>query len=272
MKWDIIHYSKACFDLLLPRTCVVCGRKLLTDEKHLCLHCAVDLPLTLYWERPHNPMADRFNKLLQDSLEQKWRDERYAFACPLMFYDSEGAYRQIPYSIKYKGNIPVGRHFGKMLGNMLSHAAHFEDVDMVIPVPLHWTRRWKRGYNQAEVLAEAIAREMGVVMRTDVLKRDKRTATQTRLEIEEKARNVAGAFEVSEQFVRLVCSADKDAVLNCSDAEASSSSGTNMPRHILLVDDIFTTGSTLLACFNALREVFPPSVRISVATLGFVGE
>lgn len=247
MEWDILHYAKACLDLLLPRTCIVCGRKLLTDEKHLCLHCAVDLPLTLYWERPHNPMADRFNKLLQDSLEQQWRDERYAFACALMFYDSEGAYRQIPYSTKYKGNIPVGRHFGKMLGEMLSHAPHFEDVDMVIPVPLHWTRRWERGYNQAEVLAEAIAQEMGVVMRTDMLKRNKRTATQTRLEIEEKARNVAGAFSIN----------------HASEAE---------PRHILLVDDIFTTGSTLLACFNALREIFPPSVRISVATLGFVGE
>ena len=247
MKWDIIHYSKACFDLLLPRTCVVCGRKLLTDEKHLCLHCAVDLPLTLYWERLHNPMADRFNKLLQDSLEREWRDERYAFACALMFYDSEGAYRQIPYSIKYKGNIPVGRHFGKMLGNMLSLAAHFKDVDMVIPVPLHWTRRWKRGYNQAEVIAEAIAQELGVQMRTDALKRNKRTVTQTRLEIEEKARNVAGAF-------------------------SSNPALEAVPRHILLVDDIFTTGSTLLACFNALRAVFPPSVRISVATLGFVGE
>lgn len=247
MYQDFLHYARACFDLLLPRTCIVCGRKLLTDEKHLCLHCAADLPLTLFWERPHNPMADRFNKLLQDSLEQKWRDERYAFACPLMFYDSEGAYRQIPYSIKYKGNIPVGRHFGKMLGNMLSHAAHFKDVDMVIPVPLHWTRRWKRGYNQAEVIAEAIAQELGTPMRTDVLKRNKRTVTQTRLEIEEKAHNVAGAFSIN------------------------PASGAD-PRHILLVDDIFTTGSTLLACFNALREVFPPSVRISVATLGFVGE
>ena len=247
LQLSCVCYAEACLDFLIPRTCIVCGRKLLKDEKHLCLHCRADLPQTLYWERPHNPMADRFNELIQKSIEQKWRSEEYAFACPLMFYDSKGKYRQIPYSIKYKGNIPAGRHFGEILGKRLVQAAHFKSVDMVIPVPLHWTRRWKRGYNQAEIIAESIAQILGVPMLTDVLIRNKRTVTQTRLEIEEKALNVAGAFSIN------------------------PTSRTDV-RHILLVDDIFTTGSTLMACFNALREVFPPSVRISVATLGFVGE
>ena len=126
------------------------------------------------------------------------------------------------------------------------------DTDMIIPVPLHWARQWKRGYNQAEVIAAAIASETGVPLRTDILKRRRRTRTQTKLDIEGKARNVAGAFCVSE------------------DAAVIFRGGGNI-RHILLVDDVFTTGSTLYACFRALRSVFPPSVRISVATLGFVG-
>ena len=123
---------------------------------------------------------------------------------------------------------------------------------MIMPVPLHWAREWKRGYNQAEVIASALASETGVPLRTDVLKRRRRTRTQTRLDIEGKARNVAGAFSVSD------------------DAAVIFRSGGNV-RHILLVDDVFTTGSTLTACFTALRTVFPPGVRISVATLGFVG-
>ena len=114
----------------------------------------------------------------------------------------------------------------------------------------NWSRKWKRGYNQAEVLARAIAEELGVSVRTDLLKRTRRTATQTRLDIEAKATNVEGAFQVCIK---------KPGTLNGI-------------RHIILIDDVFTTGSTLHACFVALRSVFPPSVRISVATLAFVGE
>ena len=98
----------------------------------------------------------------------------------------------------------------------------------------------------------AIASSLGTEMRTDILKRRKRTRTQTRLNVEEKARNVAGAFEVTGK----ACDTFR--------------SRTDI-RHVLIVDDVFTTGSTLMACFTALRTVFPPSVRISVATLGFVG-
>lgn len=292
-SWDafrrsMARYCRACADLLLPRKCLACGRRLLLDEDFICLGCRTDMPLTRFWERSHNPMADRFNALLQGHLEDEWLQEtiipdgfegiedrvheRYAYACALFFYSTEAGYRKIPYSIKYEGNIPAGKHFGKMLGKRLSESVWFSDVDMVIPVPLHWKRKWKRGYNQAEIIAGALAHELGATLRTDILRRTRNTVSQTRLDIREKARNVAGAFEVSEQFVRFIRTAEMDGGLNCSDAEASSSSGTNMLRHILLVDDTFTTGSTLMACFVALRSVFPASVRISVATLGFVGE
>ena len=102
------------------------------------------------------------------------------------------------------------------------------------------------GYNQAEAIASGLASAMGIPVRTDILIRKKRTRTQTKLDIEGKTRNVAGAFKAG----------------NCSPEEY---------RHIIIVDDVFTTGSTLFACFTALRTVFPPGVRISVATLGFVG-
>ena len=132
-----------------------------------------------------------------------------------------------------------------MLGRELLSAEWTSDIDMIIPVPLHWRRRWGRGYNQAAIIAEGVSAELGIPMRTDILKRIRKTQTQTRLEVSEKSVNVADAFSA--------CGSVAD------------------PKHILLIDDVFTTGSTLHSCYLALREVYPYPVRISVATLGFVG-
>ena len=239
------RYVRAMIDILLPRTCIVCGRKLNIYEKHLCLHCASDLPLTRFGLMSHNPMADKFNEAIQNGLEDSWRQEAYAFASALFFYEEESGYRHIPHQIKYQGNILAGRYFGRMLGRELMSADWTSDVDMVIPVPLHWKRRWSRGYNQAEIIAEGVAAELGVPMRTDILKRVRKTQTQTVLDVSEKSANVSGAFSA--------CAPVAD------------------PKHILLIDDVFTTGSTLHSCYLALREVYPYPVRISVATLGFVG-
>lgn len=238
-------YVKAMIDMLLPRTCMVCGRKLNIQEKFLCLHCASDLPLTRFGLMRHNPMADRFNEAIQKGLDDSWRHEAYAFASALFFYEEGSGYRHIPHQIKYQGNIDAGRYFGRILGRDLRSAEWASDVDVVIPVPLHWRRRWGRGYNQAEIIAEGVSAELGVPMRKDILKRIRMTQTQTRLEVSEKAENVAGAFKVCTPVSGL--------------------------KHILLIDDVFTTGATAGECFRALRAVFPPDVRISVATLGFVG-
>lgn len=238
------RYVSTMIDMLLPRTCVVCGRKLNTYEKHLCLHCVSDLPLTRFAQMSHNPMADKFNEAIQKGLDDSWRQEAYAFASALFFYEDESEYRHIPHQIKYQGNIPAGQHFGRMLGRELLTAEWISDVDMIIPVPLHWKRRWSRGYNQAEIIAQGVSAKLGIPMRTDILGRIRKTKTQTVLDVLEKSANVSGAFKVLTSVTGL--------------------------KHILLIDDVFTTGSTLHACFVALREVYPYPVRISVATLGFV--
>ena len=212
-------------------------------------------------------MADRYNEVIQKHLVADGvssgilqSHERYAYASALFIYQEDNGYRQIPYQIKYHGNISAGRHFGRMLGLRLSDSEHFQDVDMIIPVPLHRLRKWKRGYNQAEIIAEEVAAALGAPLRTDILVRRRMTRTQTQLSIEEKSANVAGAFEVSDGAKSLYGVGSYD-----------NSSLPTWPKHILLIDDVFTTGSTLYACFAALRTAFPPSVRISVATLGFVG-
>lgn len=268
--WErLCIWGRALADLILPRDCLVCGRKLGLQERHLCLYCLADMPRTHFWERSHNVMADKINAGIQHGLEALLDDEicesgeackscevdeseegrtmpyeKYAYACALFFFQDEGDYRNILYSLKYGGNTAAGRYFGDMLGRKMASAAHFGDVDTVVPVPLHWTRKWKRGYNQAECIAEAVAEVLGAGLRTDILYRRRRTSTQTKVDVEQKRRNVMGAFEA-------VASGDE-------------------PAHIVLIDDVFTTGATLYACCSALRKVYP-SARISFATLGYVG-
>ena len=227
-------------DLFLPRTCIVCGRTLLLRERYICLYCLSDLPLTYSWLRTHHPMADRFNALIQRDLPSE-TFEPYAFAAALFRFSSQAGYRRIPYGLKYEGDLTTGRHFAGMLGRFLAEAPHFRDVDAVIPVPLHWMRRWRRGYNQAGILAREIATALGVPCLSGVLRRIRRTRTQTRLSVGDKAENVRTAFRL----------------------------GRTLPEgisHVLLVDDVFTTGATLNACYRVLRNAYP-AIRISIATL-----
>jgi len=236
--------SRALSDLLFPRRCLVCGRLLGVRETHLCIWCAADLPFTYTWEQPRNLMADRFNACLE-----RWRPDGepmdYAFAASLLFYHRENPFKRIPQALKYQGNLKAGAYFAALLGRRLAAAPPFADVDLVVPVPLHWSRKWTRGYNQAAVIAEEVARALGVPCDARFLRRRRRTGTQTRLDAQSRLRNIAGAFAVRAR-------------------------PSVPPRHILLVDDTFTTGATLAACYYAIRSALGHSVRISAATLAMV--
>lgn len=260
-------------DLVLPRVCVVCGRTLLLRETHVCTACAADLPRTFFAGFRENPMALAFNGLIERDLAgvdtpsgacslPALDYQPYSYAAALFYYRGDSPYSQIPQALKYGRNFEAGRHFARMLGRELAASALFSDVDALIPVPLHWIRRWRRGYNQPEVIARGIAEELKintaasgtVPVLTRVLKRVRRTRTQTRLDAGGRYANVKSAF--------------------VADGKA-----LGKPLHLLLVDDVYTTGATLLACERALRralsETFGPEiacqVRISVATLAYVG-
>ena len=322
----MLFYLRAILDLFLPRECLACGCRLGLRERHLCLTCAADVPYTYHWLSAHNPLADRFNAVLE---RHRPADERmdYAYAAALMHY--KGPYRAIPRALKYHGDLAAGRFFGGLLGRRLASAPHFADVDLIIPVPLHWTRRRSRGYNQAEIIAQAIcdafchSEDLNgvsychsdetegrrknnlpsfVQCRSDILVRARRTRTQTKLTIEQKARNVASAFQVSfapihrdasshprlDAFRHLLLDAlhftrldafhhslldalrhfRPDALRHPRLDRESPQEALAHARHILLVDDTFTTGATLYACYAALRPY--TSARISIATLAAV--
>ena len=291
-------------DLFMPRACLACGCRLGMRERLLCLSCAADVPYTRFWLAAHNPLADRFNAVLERHRGTEPMD--YAYAAALLYY--KGAYRSIPRALKYQGNLAAGRHYGALLGRRLAAAPHFADIDLVIPVPLHWTRLRSRGYNQAEILARALVDAFRAALatpayspgtserwpvtaghdegttpttvspgtpsavipgltrnlpevRTDLLVRARRTRTQTRVSVDQKAQNVASAFQVPDRFplwARLTSRIDRE-----SPATILASA-----RHILLVDDTYTTGATLYACYAALRPF--TTARISIATLAAV--
>lgn len=232
----------ALADLAMPRVCVVCGRKLIPQEKHICLNCLADLPETHFSLSAHNPMADKLNGRIPSEADPG----RYSYATALFYYEGDEGYARITQALKYGRNFAAGRYFAAMLGERMAASEVFADVDAVVPVPLHWTRRWKRGYNQAEVIAEELAKALECGCRPGALKRLRRTKTQTRLGVEQKETNVRGAFR----------------------AHAGTLDGV---RHVLIVDDVFTTGATLSECLLALRKVCGQEVRISVATLAYAG-
>ena len=246
-------YIGSLLDLVLPRVCAVCGKRLGDGEEELCGECSDDIPYTYNWSMPHNEMADKFNALVQRDLEKEgaFEFEEYSFAAALFFYRSGSDYRNLSRSLKYHGNVRLGRKVARLLGERLAASPQFRDVDLVVPVPLHWTRKWKRGYNQAEIVAKEVAAALGAGLEPKLLRRNRRTKTQTKLSGEAKARNVEGAF--SPNTGRLEALGDA-------------------PRHVLLIDDVFTTGSTLIECRRSLRKVLGSDVRISVATLGYVGQ
>lgn len=245
---DIKTALSAVADLALPRVCIVCGTDLVPQERHICTECLLDLPETHFASFSHNPMADALNDKIQRDRERLGEQpfEGYSYAASLFFYSSSAGYRKISQALKYHRNFGAGEFFAGLLGCRLAESPLYADVDLVVPVPLHWTRRWTRGYNQAEVIGRKVAQKLGARFCASVLSRNRRTRSQAKLSLEDKAGNVAGAFSVNEVAV---CGA----------------------RHILLIDDVFTTGATLSACHFALRRVLGVDVRISVATLAYAG-
>jgi len=223
--------------LFFPRKCVVCGRFLAADEQDLCGACMEELPLTYQWSIGQHAGFER--------LARRFDVEA---AASLFFFGSESDYKHILYSIKYGGRRKLGYRMGYLLGSHLAESRLFARCQAVVPVPLHPLRRWKRGYNQAEEIARGVAAAMGLPLETKLLRRRRYTKTQTKLQGSDKTTNVLGAFAV--------------------DNRRAQDLQTQDIRHLLLVDDVLTTGSTLAASAAPLIDAH---FKVSCTTLAFVG-
>ena len=222
------------FSLFFPRLCAVCGKSLLSAEKLLCLGCISDLPRSGYWLREENIITQLFTQ----SPEVK-----VAHASSFLYYTKESPYHQLLIRLKYKGETHIGIELGWWFGAELKRAPLYQTIEAIIPVPLHPKKERKRGYNQSLLFAKGISQQTGWTLETELLKRTRYTATQTRLNREMRQKNVAGAFILTHQ---------------------ERIEG----KHVLLVDDVLTTGATMQTCVKELLKA--SGCRVSVATIAFM--
>ena len=222
------------FSLFFPRLCAVCGKSLISVEKLICLGCTSDLPRSGYWLREENIVAQLFKASPETTIEH---------ASSFLYYSKESPYHQLLHRLKYKGETQIGIELGRWFGAELLHAPLYQTIDAIVPVPLHPKKERKRGYNQSQLFAQGIALSTGWALETEVLLRNRHTPTQTRLNRAERQKNVAGAFTLS---------------------RGERITG----KHIMLVDDVLTTGTTLHTCAAELLRA--PGCKVWVATAVYV--
>jgi ComF family protein len=215
--------------LLFPKICAACGNSLWKKEETICLSCEYHLPCTHFHLFAENPVSQLF-----------WGRVKLESASAYLWFNKGNKVQRLIHQLKYKGRRDIGIYLGKLYGHQLRHSPFFTSVQYIIPVPLHPKKLRKRGYNQSEQFAIGLGESMNVPVLPDAIFRIKETETQTRKSRFRRWQNVAGVFEVR----------------NPADLEM---------KHVLLVDDVITTGATLEACIRALSSV--PSIRISVATI-----
>lgn len=217
--------------LLFPRLCYGCGNHLLRNERLICTECYVTIPRTNYHLVNENPVSQLF-----------WGRCLVEKAAAFSFYNKGSRIRNLIHNLKYKGIKEIGYELGRIYALSLNSSGFTAGVDLIIPVPLHLSKKRIRGFNQSESISEGIAHVTGLPVDTYSLARITVSATQTNRSRYERWTNVEGIFRVVD-------------------------SGALRGRHILLVDDVITTGSTIEACVNELIKV--EGVRVSVAALAF---
>lgn len=220
-------------DLIAPRTCVACGRRLSVTEEAVCTACNIHIPRTGFHNRPYdNPLARLF-----------WGQIPIERATALFFYLPHSLTSRLVYSLKYHSRPDIGVVLGRQMASEMASSGFFDGIDGLLPMPLASKRRRQRGYNQSEMIAKGISEVTGIPVASNVVVRKSFERSQTQLDDWERRENVKGAF-----------------VLKAEEVDLEG-------RHLLVIDDIVTTGATILACTSVLKNV--KDIKLSVLSLGF---
>lgn len=220
-------------NLFYPRVCAACGDALLKDEETVCLKCRYLLPKTGYEMNPENPLAQGF-----------YGRVKFHAVMACFFFAKQGKVQHLIHELKYKGNWEAGVFLGQQLGESIKDAPLFQGIDYLVPVPLHPKREKKRGYNQSMMITRGISEITNIPIGDKYLIRVVNTSTQTKKSKEERFQNVKDIFQV------------------CHAEELQG-------KHILLIDDVLTTGATLESCAHKFENI--PGITISAATAACAG-
>lgn len=223
--------KESLLHLAFPHVCEGCGTDNLQSEQLLCLSCSNALPETNFHLHANNPIEKIF-----------WGRMPVTHATAQFYFTKESMMQHLMHQFKYKGNKEIGFYLGKLMGTALASSNRFSFIDALIPLPLHKSKEHKRGYNQAAVLCEGIASILLKPVLKNVVVRTEQTETQTKKGRIERWQNMEGKFLMK-------------------NAEAIKG------KHVLLVDDVITTGATLEACGKEILKA--ENVQLSLAALCF---
>jgi ComF family protein len=216
-------------DLFYPRTCVCCGVNLLDQEHLICITCQFDLPLVDNQKYESNVVTRIFEGRIPIELGASYA-----------FYHELGKTKQLIHELKYRNQQNIGITFANWLGHQMKRSGAFCNIDCIVPVPLHRKKLKKRGYNQLTKFGKRLGEILGIEYREDILQRVSFTQTQTKKKRLDRFQNTSSRF-----------------VLNEPELIAQ--------KHVLLIDDVITTGATLEACCKELLKA--KGVKISIVTM-----
>jgi len=228
---DLKEIKNSFFHLLFPHICNGCGSNILSEESMLCMRCISEMPETNFQLHINNPVEKIF-----------WGRLPLISATAQYYFTKESLMQHLMHQLKYKGNKDLGRQLGRLMGTDLMETTRFNKIGALIPLPLFPAKEKRRGYNQATILCEGIAEIMRVPILKDVIIRTQHTATQTKKGRMERWQNMEGKFQL----------------VNPAKIEN---------KHVLLVDDVITTGATLEACGQELIKA--SRTKLSIASLCF---
>ncbi|MGL5786174.1 MAG: ComF family protein [Bacteroidales bacterium] len=224
----IVQYT---LDIIYPRICIICLNALVRGESHICISCLNNLPRTNYHILNKHDLEQRF-----------WGIIPVENVCSFFYFQHEGV-RAMIHEIKYRGGESLAVYTGSLYAKELAESGYLNQIDIIIPVPLHSKRLKERGYNQSLRIAEGLSLVCEKPVAEDILIRKIYNPTQTKVSREQRWENVNSIFKLI----------NKDKIKD---------------KHILLVDDVLTTGATLIECAKELQK--EPSVKISILTLACV--
>ncbi|PSR12691.1 MAG: ComF family protein [Bacteroidetes bacterium] len=219
--------------LFYPRLCLGCGHNLPPAAELLCVTCQYQLPQTEQHLSAENAFTDIF--LGRIKLET---------GAALYYFSKSGRVQHLIHQLKYEHKPEIGTQLGLQYGRQLKEQPHFQTIDAVVPVPLHPQKQHQRGYNQAAEFGKGIAEGLAIPLWPEALARDLYTSTQTKKSRLDRIENVLAAFTLNQP--QLLAG-----------------------KHLLLVDDVLTTGATLEACATRILEA--PGAKVSMVTLAMAG-